>query len=90
MSTSYAPPPVHPTHFIPKAGPRACNDPSRRTREQVLNNVPDVFGSVAELAAGNASRETVVADGNLLVYVFVGEVVGTLGHGTDKDTNALL
>lgn len=55
----------------------------------ILDNVPYVFGSVAELAAGNAGREAVVADSDLLVYIFVGEVVGAFGHGTDKDTYAL-
>lgn len=44
---------------------------------------------MAELAAGNASRETVVTDSNLLVYEFVGEIIRALGHGTNKDANAL-
>lgn len=45
---------------------------------------------MAELAARHAGREAVVADGDLLVDKLVGKVVGSLGHGADKDTHALL
>lgn len=45
---------------------------------------------MAELAAGHTSREGVVADGNLLVDHGVGKVVLALGHGADKDADALL
>lgn len=55
-----------------------------------LQDAPRVLCSVAELAASNTGRKTVVADRNLVVDVGVGEVVGALGHGTDKDADALL
>lgn len=44
---------------------------------------------MAELAACDTCREAVVADGDLVVHVRVGKVVGALGHGADKDANAL-
>lgn len=55
-----------------------------------LQDAPRVLGSVAELAASNTGRKTVVADRNLVIDVGVGKVVGTLCHGTDKDADALL
>jgi hypothetical protein len=45
---------------------------------------------VAEFAAGHAGRETEVADRYLLVDKRIGEVVRSLGHGSNKNTNALL
>jgi hypothetical protein len=45
---------------------------------------------VAELAAGDAGRETVVANRDLLVDKLVSKVVSTLGHGADKDAYALV
>lgn len=45
---------------------------------------------MAEFTAGNACRQTKIADSNLLVYDAVGKSVGALGHGSDKDTDALL
>lgn len=45
---------------------------------------------MAKLAAGDAGRETVVADGNLLIYELIGKVVGSLGHSANEDTYALL
>lgn len=55
-----------------------------------LKDVPGVLGGVAELAAGDAGRKTEVANGDFLVNKRVGKIVGTLGHSTDKDTNALV
>ena len=55
-----------------------------------LNNVPDVFGGVAKLAAGYAGAEAVVADADGIVLVLVGEAVLAFGHGTDEDAGALL
>ena len=55
-----------------------------------LNDTPRVLGSVAELAASDAGREVVVANGYLFVDIGVGKVVGTLGHGPNKDTDALV
>jgi len=45
---------------------------------------------VAELATGHTGRETVVADTDGVILERIGKVVVTLGHGTDKDSNALL
>jgi hypothetical protein len=55
-----------------------------------LDDIPRVLGGVAELAAGDARREAVVADGDLLVDPGIGEVVRSLGHGADKDADALI
>jgi hypothetical protein len=55
-----------------------------------LDDVPHIFSGVAEFATCNAGRETVIADGDLLVDVLVCEVIGSLCHGSNKDTNALL
>lgn len=45
---------------------------------------------MAELAASHTGTETVVADGDGIVLEGVGKVVVTLGHGADKDGNALV
>lgn len=55
-----------------------------------LDNVPNVLGGVAELAAGYAGAEAVVADADGVVLVLVGEAVLAFGHGTDEDADALL
>jgi len=55
-----------------------------------LYDVPDVLGSVAKLTACNAGTEVELANGNGVVLDLVGEVVVTLGHGSDKDGNALV
>jgi hypothetical protein len=44
---------------------------------------------VAELAACYTGRETVVADRYLLIHVLVGKGVGSSGHGTNEDADAL-
>lgn len=55
-----------------------------------LNDVPDFFSGVAESAAGNTGTQAEVADTDRVILELVCEVVVTLGHGTDKDANALL
>jgi len=55
-----------------------------------LDDVPCILGSVAELAACHTGRETEIADGNLLVDKLVSKVVGSLGHGSHEDADALL
>ena len=45
---------------------------------------------MAELAAGNAGTQTVVADTDRVVLVLVRKVIPSLGHGTDKHADALL
>ena len=54
-----------------------------------LNNVPDILGSVTEFAAGDAGGKTIIANGDLLVDILIGEIVSALGHGSDKDAYAL-
>lgn len=53
-------------------------------------NVPHFLRRVAELAAGHTGTETVVADTDRVVLERVGKVIVALGHGTDKDGDALL
>lgn len=55
-----------------------------------LEDIPDLLRRVAELAAGNAGTQAVVADTYRLVLERVGEVIVALRHGTNKDANALL
>jgi hypothetical protein len=50
------------------------------------NNTPRIFGSVAKFAAGDTSREAVVADRYLVVDDTIGESIGTFRHRTNKDT----
>jgi hypothetical protein len=45
---------------------------------------------VTELAASNTGRQRKVADRNLLIHKRVGEVILTLGHRTDENTNTVL
>src|SRR3569833_432162 len=58
--------------------------------EWSLHDVPGILGCVAELAAGDAGREAIVADGDLLIHILVGEVVRAFGHGSDEDADALV
>lgn len=53
------------------------------------NDVPHVFDSVAELAAGNTCAQTEVADTDGVILKGVGEVVLTFGHGANKHTHTL-
>lgn len=45
---------------------------------------------MAELATGHTGTQTIVADTDGVVLEGVGEVVVSLGHGSDEDTDALL
>lgn len=64
-----------------KYGPKWCPD---------LDDVPDVFGGVAELAASNTGTEGVVADTDGIILEFIGERVVSLGHCADEDADALV
>lgn len=55
-----------------------------------LKDIPCVLGRMAEFTASHAGTQTVIADTDGLVLEGIGEIVVTLGHGTDKDTDALL
>ena len=63
---------------------------NKKTQHHRLDDVPDVLGRVAELAASHTGTEREVADRDRVVLVLVGEVVVSLGHGSDKDADALL
>ena len=54
-----------------------------------LENIPYVFGAMAELAAGNAGTEVELANGNAVVLDVIREVVVALGHGTNENCNTL-
>lgn len=45
---------------------------------------------MAELAASNTGRQAVVADGDLFIHIGIGEVVGTFGHGSYENADALV
>lgn len=68
----------------------AASAPRRLDQRQVLHNVPDIFSRVTELAASNTSRQRVVADGDFLVNKRIGEVILTLSHSANEDTDAIL
>ena len=55
-----------------------------------LYYVPHILGCVAKLAASNAGRETVIADGDFLVYNSIRKRVGAFGHGAHKNADALM
>jgi hypothetical protein len=54
-----------------------------------LEDVPNVFGSMAELAAGNAGTEVKLANSDAVVFDVVGKVVIAFGHGTYEYCDAL-
>ena len=68
-------------------GGRAWDDATDEARS---DDVPHFLGGMAEFAAGNACAQTVVADTDRVVLEGVGEIIMALGHGTDKDTHALV
>lgn len=53
-------------------------------------DIPNLFGSVAEFAAGNTGTKTVVADTDSFVLERVGKVIVALGHGTDENSDTLV
>lgn len=53
-------------------------------------DIPNLFGSVAELATGNTGTETVVADTDSFVLERIGKVIVALGHGTDENGDTLV
>ena len=58
--------------------------------QRVLDDVPDIFSSMTEFTASYTGTETEVADADGVVLDIVGKVVTTLGHCTNKDTDAFL
>lgn len=80
---------------------RACEDVIRwslairrrwgcETAAVDLDDVPRILGGVAEFAARDTGRETVVANGDLLVNKLIRKVIRSLGHGSNEDADALL
>lgn len=43
---------------------------------------------MTKLAARDAGGKTIIANGDLLVHVLVGEIVSTFGHGSNEDAYA--
>jgi len=62
---------------------------ARPARGHRLEDIPDIFGRMAEFTAGNAGAEVEIADGDAVVFDVVGKVIIALGHGTHEDGNAL-
>jgi hypothetical protein len=58
--------------------------------QRLLDDVPYIFGGVAEFTACHTGTQTEIADADGVVLVFVRKVVPSLGHGSDKDTNTFL
>jgi hypothetical protein len=50
-----------------------------------LEDSPDVFCGVAELAARDAGTKVKLADSYAVVFDVVGEVIVALGHGSNED-----
>lgn len=55
-----------------------------------LKDIPCVLGRMAEFTASHAGTQTVIADTDGLVLEGIGEIVVSLCHGTDKNTDAFL
>lgn len=53
-------------------------------------DIPNLFGRVAEFAAGHTGTKTVVADTDSFVLEGVGKVIVALGHGTDENGDTLV
>lgn len=62
----------------------------RGGRDGYLDDVPHILSCVAKLAACHGCRETVVADGDLLVDKLIGKIVGSFRHSSNKHADALL
>lgn len=54
------------------------------------DDIPHFLGGMAELAACHTRAQTVVADTDGVVLEGVGEIVVSLGHGADEDTDAFV
>lgn len=57
---------------------------------QKSEDVPGFFGGMAEFTAGHTSTQAEVADTDGVILEGISKVIMTLGHGTDKNTNALI
>ena len=55
----------------------------------LLDDVPGIFCSVAEFAAGHAGAEAEGTNADGIVFERVGKIILALGHGTDEDTYTL-
>lgn len=55
-----------------------------------LDDVPDVFGRIAEFAARNAGTQTEVTDTDRVVFECICEIIGALGHCANEYTDTLL
>ena len=57
---------------------------------QKSEDVPGFFGGMAEFTASHTSTQAEVADTDGIILEGISKVIMTLGHGTDKNTNALI
>ena len=55
----------------------------------LLDDVPDIFNSVAEFTTRHASAQAVITNTDSVVLESVGEVIVSFSHGTNKNANAL-
>lgn len=55
-----------------------------------LDDIPDIFTCMAELAASHACRQGIIADTDRVILELIGEIIFALRHRTDKDTHALV
>ena len=62
----------------------------RQLAKHCLDDVPHIFGGVAELAASNAGAQTEVTDTDSVVLERICKVIISLGHCADKHADALL
>ena len=45
---------------------------------------------MTEFAACDTGRQAIIADGNLFIDKLISKIIGTLGHGSHENTDALL
>jgi len=54
-----------------------------------LDDVPDVFNGITELATCYAGAQAVIAEADCVILEAVGEVIVSLSHGPNEDADAL-
>lgn len=55
-----------------------------------LDDVPDIFDSIAELSASYTGAQAIIADADGVVLEAIGKIIVPFGHCTDENANALL
>ena len=75
-----------------RSGPERASYPAARWEGRLpylLDDVPGIFRSVAEFAAGHAGAEAEGTNADGIVFERVCKIILALGHGTDEDTYTL-